>query len=73
MLNNLQYITAMIDLFGKASHRLCSKLDKAALDGENVDMESVFSRMTLDVIGKAVFNYEFDSLTYDKGIVEVNA
>ena len=61
----------MIGLFGEASDRLCKKLDKAASDGEDVEMESLFSRLTLDVIGKAVFNYDFDSLSYDNGIVEV--
>lgn len=61
----------MIKLFGEASYRLCEKLDTAALDGEDVEMESLFSRLTLDIIGKAVFNYEFDSLTHDNGIVEV--
>lgn len=62
----------MISLFGYASDRLCQKLDKAATDGEDVEMESLFSRLTLDVIGKAVFNYDFDSLSYDNGIVEVS-
>lgn len=61
----------MINLFGQASDRLCQKLDAAASDGEDVEMESLFSRLTLDIIGKAVFNYEFDSLTNDAGIVEV--
>ncbi|XP_028111770.1 protein LUTEIN DEFICIENT 5, chloroplastic-like [Camellia sinensis] len=28
------------------------------------------SRLTLDIIGKALFNYDFDSLTNDTGIVE---
>ncbi|GJM87357.1 hypothetical protein PR202_ga03303 [Eleusine coracana subsp. coracana] len=65
-----KYVTAMIGLFGEASDRLCQKLDKAASDGEDVEMESLFSRLTLDVIGKAVFNYDFDSLSYDNGIVE---
>ncbi|KAF0935417.1 hypothetical protein E2562_032673 [Oryza meyeriana var. granulata] len=65
-----KYVTAMIGLFGEASDRLCKKLDKAASDGEDVEMESLFSRLTLDVIGKAVFNYDFDSLSYDNGIVE---
>ncbi|KAI4983089.1 hypothetical protein ZWY2020_023581 [Hordeum vulgare] len=65
-----KYVTAMIGLFGNASDRLCQKLDKAASDGEDVEMESLFSRLTLDVIGKAVFNYDFDSLSYDNGIVE---
>lgn len=61
----------MIDLFGQATDRLCKKLDAAATDGEDVEMESLFSRLTLDIIGKAVFNYDFDSLTNDTGIVEV--
>lgn len=29
------------------------------------------SQMTLDVIGKAVFNYDFNSLTTDSPIIQV--
>ncbi|KAI0489334.1 hypothetical protein KFK09_029176 [Dendrobium nobile] len=65
-----KYVAAMIILFGRASFRLCEKLDRASSDGEDVEMESLFSRLTLDVIGKAVFNYDFDSLSLDNGIVE---
>ncbi|CAL1361773.1 unnamed protein product [Linum trigynum] len=65
-----KYVAAMIGLFGQATDRLCKKLDTAASDGEDVEMESLFSRLTLDIIGKAVFNYDFDSLTNDTGIVE---
>ncbi|KAK5772740.1 protein LUTEIN DEFICIENT 5, chloroplastic isoform X2 [Gossypium arboreum] len=65
-----KYVAAMISLFGLATDRLCQKLDDAATDGEDVEMESLFSRLTLDIIGKAVFNYDFDSLTNDTGIVE---
>lgn len=61
----------MISLFGEATDRLCKKLDAAAFYGEDVEMESLFSRLTLDIIGRAVFNYDFDSLTNDTGIVEV--
>ncbi|PRQ41582.1 putative cytochrome P450 [Rosa chinensis] len=67
---HLKYVTAMINLFGQATERLCQKLDTAATDGEDVEMESLFSRLTLDIIGKALFNYDFDSLTNDTGIVE---
>lgn len=63
----------MFSLFGDATDRLCKKLDAAASDGEDVEMESLFSRLTLDIIGKAVFNYDFDSLSVDTGIVEVLA
>ncbi|XP_031503409.1 protein LUTEIN DEFICIENT 5, chloroplastic [Nymphaea colorata] len=65
-----KYVEAMIGLFAQASDRLCQKLDAAAQDGEDAEMESLFSRLTLDIIGKAVFNYDFDSLTNDTGIVE---
>lgn len=65
-----KYVSAMISLFGKATDRLCKKLDAAASDGEDVELESLFSRLTLDIIGKALFNYDFDSLTNDTGIVE---
>ncbi|XP_042513225.1 protein LUTEIN DEFICIENT 5, chloroplastic [Macadamia integrifolia] len=65
-----KYVTATISLFGQATERLCNKLDVAASDGEDVEMESLFSRLTLDIIGKAVFNYDFDSLSNDTGIVE---
>lgn len=67
----VQYVAAMIGLFGQATDRLCQKLDEAASNGEDVEMESLFSRLTLDIIGKAVFNYDFDSLNIDAGIVEV--
>lgn len=65
-----KYVAAMVGLFGNASENLCKKLDIAAKNGRDVEMESLFSRLTLDVIGKAVFNYEFDSLSHDTGIVE---
>ncbi|KAL8122352.1 hypothetical protein AgCh_018913 [Apium graveolens] len=65
-----KYVSAMISMFGQAADRLCRKLDAAASDAEDVEMESLFSRLTLDIIGKAVFNYDFDSLTNDTGIVE---
>ncbi|RZC68827.1 hypothetical protein C5167_032198 [Papaver somniferum] len=67
-----KYVAAMIGLFVSATDRLCKKLDAAASDGEDVEMESLFSRLTLDVIGKAVFNYDFDSLENDTGIVDVD-
>ena len=35
-----------------------------------VEMENYFSRLTLDIIGKAVFNYDFDSLTNDDPFIQ---
>lgn len=66
----VQYVAEMVGLFGRAAQDLCQKLDVAARNGEDVEMESLFSRLTLDIIGKAVFNYDFNSLSLDTGIVE---
>lgn len=73
-----QYVAAMVDLFGQCTLRLCGKLEESAGGATRsgggaapvVELESLFSHMTLDVIGKAVFNYEFDSLSRDTGVVE---
>ena len=46
-------------------------LDAAADSGQVVEMENLFSRLTLDIIGKAVFDYDFDSLTHDDPVIQV--
>jgi beta-ring hydroxylase len=44
---------------------------QAAAKGKPIDMENFFSRFALDIIGKAVFNYEFNSLTHDDPVIQV--
>jgi hypothetical protein len=34
-------------------------------------MEACFSQLTLDVIGKAVFNYDFDALNKNTPVIQV--
>lgn len=46
-------------------------LQVVARSGESIDMEACFSQLTLDVIGKAVFNYNFDSLTTSSPVIQV--
>lgn len=46
-------------------------LDEATDTGRVVEMENLFSRLTLDIIGKAVFDYDFDSLTHDDPVIQV--
>jgi carotene epsilon-monooxygenase len=41
------------------------------MSGESIDMEACFSQLTLDVIGKAVFNYDFNSLTTSSPLIQV--
>lgn len=34
-------------------------------------MEACFSQLTLDVIGKALFNYDFDALNMSSPVIQV--
>ena len=45
---------------------------QAAKMGKPMEMENFFSRLTLDIIGKAVFNYDFDSLTNDDPVIQAS-
>ena len=42
---------------------------RVATGGVTVDMENYYSRLALDIIGKAVFNYDFDSLSKDDPVI----
>jgi len=42
-----------------------------AKSGQSIDMEACFSQLTLDVIGKSVFNYDFDALKTDSPLIQV--
>lgn len=65
------YLEEMIDrVFSESALRLNTKLADAAAAGKAVNIEASFSQLTLDVIGKAVFNYDFDSLTKDSPIIQ---
>jgi len=65
------YLEAMlVRVFGPSSQQLTRKLDVAASSGEAIDMEACFSQLTLDIIGKSVFNYDFDSLTTNSPLIQ---
>ncbi|KAF8056787.1 CYP97A3 [Scenedesmus sp. PABB004] len=65
-----KYVASMVSMFGAcAAHGCDGRLSAAAASGESVEMENFFSRLALDIIGKAVFNYEFDSLTHDDPVI----
>lgn len=61
----------MVGMFGDCALHGLPTLDKAVASGQVVDMENYFSRLALDIIGKAVFNYDFDSLTHDDPVISV--
>ncbi|KAJ0613003.1 putative carotene epsilon-hydroxylase [Helianthus annuus] len=66
-----KYLSVIVDrVFCKCSEQLVEKLRSYARSNTSVNMEQQFSQLTLDVIGLAVFNYNFDSLTADSPVIE---
>lgn len=61
----------MIDIvhFPSTLH-LIRKLESVADKGGWIDMEACFSQLTLDVVGKAVFNYDFEALRKDSELIQ---
>lgn len=49
---------------------MVEKLKASAANGTAVNMEAVFSQLTLDVIGLSLFNYNFDALTTDTPVID---
>jgi cytochrome P450 family 97 subfamily B polypeptide 3 len=49
---------------------LLEKLDAASDIGAPLNMEAEFGSVSLDIIGKAVFNYEFGSVTKESPVVK---
>jgi carotene epsilon-monooxygenase len=57
-------------VFGPSSLHLSDKLAAAATSQQPINMEACFSQLTLDIIGKAVFNYDFDALNRDSPLIQ---
>jgi len=60
----------MIDIFADSADRLADDLMLKSQTKETVEMEERFCSVTLDIIGKAVFNYDFGSVTKESPIVK---
>ncbi|OUS46351.1 putative cytochrome P450 [Ostreococcus tauri] len=65
-----KYVTSMVGMFGDCGLKGMAQLARAEKMGESVEMENFYSRFALDIIGKAVFNYDFDSLTTDDPVIK---
>ena len=63
----LKHMTA---LFGASATNLADKLAPAAAAGTAVNIEDELYAMALDVIGKAVFNYEFGALQEETPLIK---
>ncbi|KMT06453.1 hypothetical protein BVRB_7g161220 [Beta vulgaris subsp. vulgaris] len=66
-----KYLAVIVErVFCKCTERMVEKLKASAANGTAVNMEAVFSQLTLDVIGLSLFNYNFDALTTDTPVID---
>jgi len=56
------WMNRMVKMFTECTTRLVDKLDKVADTDTVIDMEENWNSCSLDIIGKAVFNYDFGSV-----------
>jgi cytochrome P450 len=64
------WLDYQVGQFGKAGSMLTKQLHQAAAESKVVDMEERFGSVALDIIGKAVFNYEFGSCEGESPVVK---
>lgn len=60
----------MVTLFADCAENLSLDLEQTATAKKVVDMEERFCSVSLDIIGKSVFNYDFGSVTNESPIVK---
>lgn len=65
-----RWLNRMVTLFAERAEILVDDLETKTKRGQVVDMEERFCSVTLDIIGKAVFNYDFGSVTKESPIVK---
>eukprot|EP00529_Nitzschia_sp_RCC80_P009834 CAMPEP_0113452436 /NCGR_PEP_ID=MMETSP0014_2-20120614/6845_1 /TAXON_ID=2857 /ORGANISM="Nitzschia sp." /LENGTH=774 /DNA_ID=CAMNT_0000343807 /DNA_START=329 /DNA_END=2653 /DNA_ORIENTATION=+ /assembly_acc=CAM_ASM_000159 len=65
-----KWLNRMVGLFNERAEILSNDLEMKSQKGEIVDMEERFCSVTLDIIGKAVFNYDFGSVTKESPIIK---
>jgi cytochrome P450 len=60
----------MINTFASCNRPLLGKLSAASKSSSIVNMETEFCSVSLDIIGKAVFNYDFGSVTSESPVIQ---
>lgn len=65
-----RWLNSMINLFAGRAEILSNDLAERSKTGKPVDMEERFCSVTLDIIGKAVFNYDFGSVTSESPVIK---
>ena len=65
-----RWLNNMVTLFAERAEILSNDLEQKSLSGKIVDMEERVCSVTVDIIGKAVFNYDFGSVTKESPVVK---
>ena len=60
----------MCKVFTDCNRPLVDKLNSFSASGEVLDMETEFCSVALDIIGRAVFNYDFGSVTKESPVIK---
>ena len=64
------WYNAMCKTFVDCNRPLIEKLEKAIISQEVVNMETEFCSVSLDIIGKSVFNFDFGSVTTESPVIQ---
>lgn len=65
------YLDCMVDLFGKCTERTIAKMNEVSKSQDkDLDMETEFLNVALDIIGLGIFNYDFGSVTKESPIIK---
>ena len=64
------WYNAMCRTFTECNRPLVAKLDAYSASGEVLNMETEFCSVALDIIGRAVFNYDFGSVTRESPVIQ---
>ena len=64
------WYNVMCRTFVECNAPFVKKLNAAVDDGTVLNMETEFCSVALDIIGKAVFNYDFGSVTNESPVVK---
>lgn len=65
-----KWLDHMVGLFAYCNGPLFTSLDNIIAGDGKVEMEEKFCSVALDIIGKSVFNYEFNSVTKESPVVK---
>lgn len=64
------WLNRMMRLFAECADTLVAEAEAASKSGEVLDMEEKFCSLSLDIIGRAVFNFDFGSVSDESPVIK---